>query len=86
VQRLDLCFLTQMRDTFLALNYGPADFVNLGVPGDETYEAALRVDEDLDAHPALYFLMMLGVNDVWRTGFSLASSLESLSYIIDAAL
>ncbi len=68
------------------MNYGPADFVNLGIPGEQTYQAALRIDGDLDANPALYFLMMLGVNDVWRLSFSLASSLENLSYIIDAAL
>lgn len=86
VQRTDLCFLTQMKETYLALDYGPSDYVNLGVPGEQTYQSALRVDGDLDANPALYFLLMLGVNDVWRLNFSLASSLESLEYIIDAAL
>ncbi len=34
VQRLDLCFLTQMRDVYLPVNYGPAEFINLGNPGE----------------------------------------------------
>lgn len=86
VQRLDLCFLTQMRDTYLALDYGPCDFVNLGVPGDETIHGAERVDEDLRGLQAFYFLLMLGVNDVIKADFSLASSLENIEYILDAAL
>ncbi|MBN2345128.1 MAG: SGNH/GDSL hydrolase family protein [Candidatus Aminicenantes bacterium] len=86
VRRLDLCYLTQMRDTYLPLNYGPAYPINLGVIGDETREAILHVDQDLDDNPAFYFLLMLGFNDVWKRDFSLASSIENLEYIIDAAL
>jgi lysophospholipase L1-like esterase len=84
VQRLDLCYLTKMGE-ILAGTYGPAWSINLGVPADQTYEGAQRVEEELDTYPAFYFLLMLGVNDVWRTSFSLASSLESLEFIIDAA-
>jgi lysophospholipase L1-like esterase len=84
VQRLDLCFLKRMGD-LLAEIYGPSSAINLGVPGDQTFEGALRVDQDLDLNPAFYFLLMLGVNDVWRTNFSLESSLENLEFIIDAA-
>ncbi|MCJ7526077.1 MAG: SGNH/GDSL hydrolase family protein, partial [Candidatus Aminicenantes bacterium] len=86
VQRLDLCYLTQMRDVFLATDYGPSGFVNLGIPGYDTLEGALGVDNALKGQSALYFLLMLGVNDVWRNKFSLASSLENLEYIVDAAL
>ena len=66
--------------------YGPARFINLGYPGLKTFDGALRVDPDLDPNPAFYFLLLLGVNDVWRTNFSLASSLENLEFIVDAAL
>ncbi len=85
-QRLDLCFLTRMRDVNLALDYGPSDFINLGVPADETIHGAQRVDRDLSQSPAFYFLLMLGVNDVFKADFSLASSLENIEYIMDAAL
>ncbi len=86
VQRLDLCYLTQMRDRYLALDYGPSDFFNLGVPGDGTLQGAERVDSDLSGLPAFYFLLMLGVNDVIHADFSLSSSLENIAYIMDAAL
>lgn len=86
VQRLDLCYLTQMRDFKLALDYGPCDFFNLGVPGDGTLQGAERVDTDLSGLPAFYFLLMLGVNDVIHADFSLSSSLENIAYIMDAAL
>ena len=86
VQRLDLCYLTQMRDGFLALDYGPAQYINLGVIGDNTYTGALRVDSELEENPAMYFLLMLGFNDVWKSSFSRDSSLVILEYIIVAAL
>ena len=86
IQRLDLCYLTQMRDVYLALDYGPSQFLNLGNPGQTTYDRTLSVDQDLDANPGFYFLLMLGVNDVQKPEFSLASSRENLEYIVDAAL
>ncbi|MCG2809887.1 MAG: SGNH/GDSL hydrolase family protein [Candidatus Aminicenantes bacterium] len=86
VQRIDLCYLTQMRDIYLPLIYGPAQFVNLGIPAQTTYDGTLRVNQDLNANPGFYFLLMLGVNDVWKREFSLASSLENLEFIVDAAL
>jgi lysophospholipase L1-like esterase len=89
VQRLDLCYLTRMQallaDPGYENYYGASYFVNLGVPGNSTLAGADRVDKDLDGHAGLYFLLMLGVNDVIRTDFSIASSLENLGYIIDAA-
>jgi len=87
VQRLDLCYLTQMRDTFLPLAYGPSMFINLGVPGDGTLQGAERIDQDLDSGMGFYFLLMLGVNDVIdKDLFDKDSSLENLGYIMDAAL
>ena len=86
VRRIDLCYLTQMRDIYLPLIYGPAQFINLGNPGQTTYERALSVDQDLDANPGFYFLLMLGVNDVQKSEFSLASSRENLEFIVDDAL
>ena len=85
-QRLELCFLTLMSNVYLPAAYGPAEAINLGVPGDETFEAVLRVDQELNTHSAFYFLLMLGVNDISKSSFSLASSLENLEYIVDAAL
>ena len=89
VQRPDLCYLTQMQsllaDPGFGSYYGASDWVNLGVPGDSTLAGAERVDRDLDGHAGLYFLLMLGVNDVIHKDLSLDSSLENLGYIIDAA-
>ncbi len=85
VQRLDLCYLTQMRDTYLPAIYGPSQFINLGVPGDDTSAGAQRIDQDLNDHPGFYFLLMLGVNDAIRRELSVDSALENLSYIMDAA-
>ncbi|HEX7503180.1 MAG TPA: SGNH/GDSL hydrolase family protein, partial [Acidobacteriota bacterium] len=89
VQRLDLCYLTQMQallaDPGYENFYGASYFVNLGVPGDSTLAGADRVDKDLNGHAGLYFLLMLGVNDVIQIDFSIESSLENLGYIIDAA-
>lgn len=89
VQRLDLCYLTRMQallaDPGYENYYGASYWVNLGVPGDSTLAGADRVDKDLDKHAGLYFLLMLGVNDVIHVDFSIDSSLENLGYIIDAA-
>ena len=82
----ELCFLTQMRDIYLPLIYGPATPINLGIGGTQTHEGAERVNSDLDQNPAFYFLLFYGVNDVWRFGFSLASSMESIEFMVDAAL
>ncbi len=82
----ELCYLTVMKE-MLALTYGPAFPINLGVPANGTLDGAQRVDADLEANSAFYFLLMLGVNDVWNKElFDLSDSLENLSYIMDAAL
>ncbi len=86
VVRPELCFLTQMRDIYLPPVYGAAIPVNLGVGGTQTSEGAERVNHDLDANPGFYFLLFYGVNDVWRADFSLASSMESIEFMADAAL
>jgi len=89
VQRLDVCYLTQMRELLADPGYvdyyGASSPINLGVPGDSTLSGAERVDEELVAHEGFYFLLMLGVNDVFRSDLSIDSSLENLGYIIDAA-
>jgi lysophospholipase L1-like esterase len=88
-QHLEICYLTQMKallaDPGYADYYGDSDFIDLGVPGDTTLDGAERIDDDLNDHPAFYFLLMLGVNDVIKADLSVDSSLENLSYIIDAA-
>jgi lysophospholipase L1-like esterase len=89
VQRLDLCFLTRMAeimsDPGSRIYYGASSAVNLGVPGDTTLDGAARVQGELAANPGLYFILMLGVNDVIKKTFSIDSSLENLRFIIDAA-
>jgi lysophospholipase L1-like esterase len=80
----ELAYPERMREE-LATFYGPAFPLNLGVPGDSTYDGALRVDPDLAALNALYFVLMLGTNDCISGRFSVDSSLENLAYIIDAA-
>ena len=70
----------------LAALYGPAYPVNLGVPGEGTYDGALRVDQDLDGHPGLYFLLMMGTNDCISGKFSIDSVIENIEYMIDSAV
>ena len=81
----ELCYLTVMKE-MLALTYGPAFPINLGIQGQDTLDGAHRVDADLVSNSAFYFLLMMGVNDVQQPTFDLADSLENLEYIVDAAL
>ena len=67
-------------------SYGPAFPVNLGVPGETTYDGAIRVTTDLSKNPARYFLLMMGTNDCVSNQFSIDSSMENLEYIVDRAL
>jgi len=80
----ELAYPERMREA-LATFYGQAFPLNLGVPGDSTYDGALRVDSDLAGQNALYFVLMLGTNDCISGRFSVDSSIENLAYIIDAA-
>jgi lysophospholipase L1-like esterase len=88
-QHLESCYLTQMQallaDPGYVNYYGAASSVNLGVPGDNTWAGAQRIDQDLASHSGFYFLLMLGFNDIPSMNFSIDSSLENLAYIIDAA-
>jgi lysophospholipase L1-like esterase len=88
-QHLELCYLTQMKtilaDPGNANYYGSSDSINLGVPGDTTLAGARRIYQDLITNKGLYFLLMLGVNDVINIDLSIDSSLENLGYIIDTA-
>ncbi|HEX2694250.1 MAG TPA: SGNH/GDSL hydrolase family protein, partial [Acidobacteriota bacterium] len=80
----ELAYPERVREN-LATFYGPSYPVNLGVPGETTYDGALRVRSDLAAVNGLYFLLMMGTNDCIHGYFSVDSSMESLAYIIDAA-
>jgi len=80
----ELAYPERMREE-LSTFYGPAYPINLGVPGDSTYDGALRVDGDLAGLSALYFVLMLGTNDCISGRFSVDSSMENLAYIIDSA-
>ena len=80
----ELAYPVRMK-ALLAAFYGPAYPVNLGVPGDDSYNGALRVDQDLDGHPGLYFLLMIGTNDCISGGFSIDSVMENIGYIVDSA-
>ena len=80
----ELAYPERVRE-ILATFYGPSYPVNLGVPGETTYDGALRVQSDLAAVNGRYFLLMMGTNDCIHGYFSVDSSMESLTYIIDAA-
>jgi len=80
----ELAYPERMR-ALLAAIYGPAYPINLGVPGEDSYGGTLRVDKDLDGHPGLYFLLMLGTNDCFSGKSSINSITENLAYIIDSA-
>ena len=68
----------------LATSYGPAYPINLGIPGQQTYEGALRVRQDLEGVDGLYFLLIMGTNDCIHGYFSVDSSIENLAFILDA--
>ena len=80
----ELAYPEKMK-SLLAPSYGPAYPVNLGVPGNSTYDGALRVDTDLAANPGLYFLLMLGTNDCISNEFSIDSVMENVEYILSRA-
>jgi lysophospholipase L1-like esterase len=80
----ELAYPERMREE-LSTFYGLAYPINLGVPGDSTYDGALRVDGDLTGLSALYFVLMVGTNDCISGRFSVDSSTENLAYIIDSA-
>jgi lysophospholipase L1-like esterase len=65
--------------------YGPAYTVNLGVPGETTFDGARRVEADLEATDGAYFLLMMGTNDVVHGTFSVDSMMENIDFIISAA-
>jgi len=80
----ELAYPQRMQEA-LATFYGPSYPINLGVPGETTYDGALRVYLDLDGVQALYFVLMMGTNDCIKNDFSTDSSIENLAYIIGAA-
>ena len=80
----ELAYPEQMR-SLLASSYGPAYPVNLGIPGNTTFDGTDRIDADLATNAGLYFVLMLGTNDCIFNWFSVDSSLENLEYIISAA-
>jgi lysophospholipase L1-like esterase len=65
--------------------YGPAYPVNLGVPGETTFDGARRVEADLEATDGAYFLLMMGTNDVVHGAFSVDSIMENILFIISVA-
>ncbi|MDP2855519.1 MAG: SGNH/GDSL hydrolase family protein [bacterium] len=80
----ELAYPEKMK-SLLASFYGLAYPVNLGVPGNSTYDGALRIDTDLEANPGLYFVLMLGTNDCIFNEFSIDSVMENIEYIISRA-
>jgi lysophospholipase L1-like esterase len=80
----ELAYPERMKE-LLAPFYGPAYPINLGVPGETTYDGALRVYLDLADIDALYFALMMGTNDCIRNEFSTDSTIENLAYILAAA-
>lgn len=81
----ELAYPERVRE-ILATFYGPSYPVNLGIPGQTTYDGALRVRSDLAGVNGLYFLLMMGTNDCIHGYFSVDSSMENLAYITDAAV
>ncbi|MBN2400470.1 MAG: SGNH/GDSL hydrolase family protein [Candidatus Aminicenantes bacterium] len=88
-QHLEFCYLTQMKtileDPDNANYYGSSDSINLGVPGNTTLDGVNRISQNLNIYKGLYFLLMLGFNDILNSSNSVDSSLENLDYIIDIA-
>ncbi len=80
----ELAYPERVRE-ILATFYGPAYPVNLGIPGQQTYQGALRVRQDLEGVDGRYFLLLMGTNDCIHGYFSVDSSMENLDFIIDAA-
>jgi lysophospholipase L1-like esterase len=80
----ELAYPERMR-ALLSAFYGPAYPINLGVPGETTYDGTLRVDKDLDGHPGLYFLLMMGTNDCIWGKISIDSIMENIEYFVGSA-
>jgi lysophospholipase L1-like esterase len=80
----ELAYPEKMKEA-LSTFYGASYPINLGIPGDTTYDGALRIDQDLAGLNALYFVLMLGTNDCISGRFSVDSSRENLTYIVNTA-
>jgi lysophospholipase L1-like esterase len=80
----ELAYPAKMVDALRTI-YGPAYPVNLGVPGETTFDGARRIEADLSANPGAYFLLMMGTNDVTHGAFSVDSIMENIDFIVAAA-
>ncbi len=76
-----LTFMGQLVSDFCE-NYGEVGSVNLGLPGDNTYGAASRVEEAFSDVNGEFALIMYGTNDI-RPGFDCNSSIENMRFVIE---
>jgi len=65
---------------------GPSQVVNRGVPGEETPEGILRIDEVLQEEEARYILLNEGTNDVIHSEYPLSVTEECLRGLIERSL
>ncbi len=62
-------------------NYGQTYAINLGIPGESSYQGLQRQEQDFTDNPATYCYIMFGTNDVNDINFSAESSAENIELI-----
>ncbi len=73
-------------EKLLNFRIGPSQVVNRGVPGEETREGILRIDEVLQEEQARYLLLNEGTNDVVHVEYPLSVTEENLRGLIEHSL
>ncbi len=69
-------------ESVLYKTYGPSQVINEGWPGEVTEHGLARINEVLDLHKALFFLLMEGTNDVVFKRFSMDTTAYNLEQMI----
>jgi len=78
----DLAYLGLIQN-YLAENYRSLNAVNLGIPGDTTYDGIERLKEDFTGVEGYFCMIMFGTNDVGQNSFSSSSSVENLEWMCE---
>ncbi|MCP5048589.1 MAG: hypothetical protein GY940_15575 [bacterium] len=75
-------YLKQL-EQMMAFDYGPITTVNLGVPGNHTWQAIARLSRDMTGVRGYFCILMLGTNDVARGKFDVDETIENLEFLVE---
>lgn len=77
-------YLAQLQ-TMLANGYGETYTINLGIPGETSYQGTLRMYEDFSGIDAFFLIVFFGTNDVTMGTFDADTTVQNLENIVRTA-